>query len=65
MLGKIYWLLFSAASVIASNPCVGPSPSIKIYFSLVSTCTEEFISTPKVITFLLNPQVGNENVLFV
>ena len=31
----------SFANVVPSNPYVGPLPRIKIYFSLLSTCTEE------------------------
>ena len=32
---------------------------------MLSTCTEELISTPKIITILPNPLVGNEKVPFV
>ena len=32
---------------------------------LLSTGTEELISTPKGITFLSNPSLGNEKVVFV
>ena len=35
-----------------------PLPKIKIFFS----CTEELISTPKIITFLPNPMQGNEKL---
>ena len=33
-------------------------------FFLLSTCTEELMSAPKIITFLPNPPVGNEKVSF-
>ena len=46
---------FSAGSVVSSNPYVGPLPRINISFFLLSTYTEEFISTRKIITFLPNP----------
>ena len=50
------WLnLFSAVKVVPSNPCAEPSPRPKIYFFLLSTCTEEFISNSKIIWFLPNP----------
>ena len=43
-----------------SNTCEGPSSRIKMSYLLLSTCTEELISTPKIITFLPNQPVGNE-----
>ena len=46
---------------MSANPCVGSSPRIKISFSLLSTCTEELISTPKIMQFLPNP-LPNEKV---
>ena len=33
------------------NPCVGPLPRIKKSFPLLSMCTDELISAPKIITF--------------
>ena len=42
--------IFSAVNVTPSNTYVGPSPRIKISFFLLSTCTEELMSTPKFIT---------------
>ena len=48
-LSKIDWISFFAVNAISSNPCAGPF----IFLSL-STCTEEFASTPKIITFLPN-----------
>ena len=44
-----------------SNPGVGPSPRIKVSFLLLSTGTEQLISTPKIIQFLPNP-LPTENV---
>ena len=34
------------------NPCVDLSPRNKISLFLLSTCTDQLISTPKIITFL-------------
>ena len=48
-LSKIDWISFFAVNAVSSNPCAGPF----IFLSL-STCTEEFVSTPKIITFLTN-----------
>ena len=62
---KVIQYFFSAVSVVSSNPCVGPSPRIKISFFLLSPCREELISTPKIITFFANPPVGNEKVPFI
>ena len=39
----------------ASNLSLGPSLRTKISFFLLSTCTNELISTPKIIEFLPNP----------
>ena len=47
--------------MVSTNPCVGPFPRIKIYFSLLSICTDELISTPKIRTFLPTLLSGNEN----
>ena len=41
---------------------MGSSPRIKIYFFLLSACTENFISTPKINTLQPNPPQGNEKV---
>ena len=54
-----YW--DSAVNVVSSNPCVGPIPRIKISFPLLSTCTDELKSTPKIMTFLPPLPSGNEN----
>ena len=48
----------------ASNPCVGPSPRIKTSFLVLSTCTEELISTRKIIVLLRNPALGCEKAPF-
>ena len=40
------------SKVNCSNPCVGPLPRIKMSFFLLSILAYEFISTPKIITFL-------------
>ena len=47
--------IFSTVNVVLSNPCVGPSPRIKISFFLFSTCTEELKSTPKMTVMSPNP----------
>ena len=47
---------------MCSNPFVGTLVKIKIYFFFLSTCTEELVSTPKIITFLPNPVTGNEEL---
>ena len=46
---------------MSSNPWVGPSPRIEISFFLLSICTDEFISTPKIMTFLPMLLSDNEN----
>ena len=53
---------FSAVSVVSFNPFLGPSPRIKISFFLLSTCTEELMSAPKIITLQPNPPLRNEKV---
>ena len=52
---KFIEYFFSAVSVVSSNHCVGYSPRIEISFFFLSTCTEGFISSPKIIAFLPNP----------
>ena len=47
---KLIDYFFSAVNVVLSNPCAEPSPRIRISFFLLSTCTEELIPTPKIIT---------------
>ena len=41
----------SAINVESSNPCTGPSPSIKISLFLLSIWTDELISAPEMMTF--------------
>ena len=55
---------FSAVSVVPSNLRVGSSSRVKVYFFLFSTCTEELISTTKLIQFLSNP-LPTEQVYFL
>ena len=43
---------FSTGSVVSFNPCVGPLPRVKISVFLLSTCADELISAPNVITSL-------------
>ena len=47
-----YWAF--PVNVVSSNACVGPLPRIKIYFPLLSICTDELISTLKIMIFLLS-----------
>ena len=44
----------SAVNVVSYNPCVGPFPIIKIYFSLLSICTDELKLTQKIMTSYLH-----------
>ena len=44
--------LASAVIVVSSNPHVGPSPRTEIIFPLLSICTDELLSTPKIVVFL-------------
>ena len=50
-----------AANVVSSNPCVGPSPRIKISFPLLLTCTDELMSAPEIMTFFPMFPSTNEN----
>ena len=59
---KLIGYNFSAVDVVPSNPCVGHSPRIKIYFFLLSTCTEELYS--KNYTVSTNP-LPTETVPFL
>ena len=60
---KLIEYSFFAVSVVSSNPYVDPFPRIKISFFLLSTCTEELISAPKIITFFTSPlPLGNVKV---
>ena len=53
---------FSAVNAVSVNPSSGPLPRIKISFFLLSTCTYELISVPKIIKFLPNPLPDNEKL---
>ena len=50
-----------AVNVVSSNPCVVPSPRIKISFPLLSIYTYELISVPKIMTFFPILPSANEN----
>ena len=54
-----YWV--SAVNIVLSDPCVGPKPKIKVSFFLLSICTDELISVPKIMTFLPVLPSGNEH----
>ena len=58
---KLIEYLASGVNVVSSNACVGPSPRIKISLFLLSTCTDELISAPTVMTFLSTLPSVNEN----
>ena len=53
-----YWA--SAVNVVSSNSYVGPLPSSKISFFLLSICTDELMSIPKITSFLPMLLSGNE-----
>ena len=44
--------LAASVAVASFNPFVGPSPRTKISFFLISACTNELVSTPKIPTLL-------------
>ena len=48
---KLIGYLAYADNAVPSNPCVGPLPRIKISFPVLSACTDELISTPKIMAF--------------
>ena len=49
---KLIGCITSAVNVVSSNPWVGPLPRVRISLFLLSTCTDELISTPKIMIFL-------------
>ena len=57
-LEKLIEYLDSAVILVSSNPCVGPSTRTKIYFFLLSICTEKLLLTPK--TFLSQSKPRNK-----
>ena len=63
LFGCIKLIEYSAfAFNVASNyPCVGPSPRIKISLFLLSTCTDELITAPEIVTFIPTLPSGNKN----
>ena len=65
---KFIAYFFSAVSIVLSNPCIGPSSRIKIFFFLLSTLQKNSLlirRTPKIITLQPNPPVGNEEVPYL
>ena len=62
---KLIEYIFSAVNECSPNPCVGPIPNINMSVPLLSTWIDEFISTPKIITFLPNPPPGDEKLPFL
>ena len=48
------------ANVVSSNSCVGSLPRVKISFFLLSICTDELISAPKIMKFFPMPPSVNE-----
>ena len=51
----------SAVNVVSSYSFVGPLSRINIYFALLSICTDELISAPKITTFFPMLSSDNEN----
>ena len=47
---KLIKYFASVLNVVSSNTCVRPSPIMKIYFTLLPICRDEFISAPKIMT---------------
>ena len=58
---KLIGYFASAVNVVSSNPCVGPSPGIKISLFSLLICTDELISTPNIMTLFPKPPFVNEN----
>lgn len=60
---KLIECLASVVSVVSPNSSVRPLPKTEIFFFLLSTCIEELLSTPNIVTFLRNPLPSdNKNV---
>ena len=53
--------LASIVNVVSSNTCDGLLLGIKIYFFLLSICTDDFKLAPKIMAFFSRLQSGNEN----
>ena len=64
VLVKLIQYLFSEVNVKPFNPSIGPSARIEIFFFLLSACTQELISTRKIITLQPNSPLENEKVIF-
>ena len=59
---KLIGYLASVFNVVPSNPCVGPSTRINVSLFLLSKCTDELISTPKVMkSFPMLPSVNKNS----
>ena len=58
---KLIEYLAAAVNVVSSTPCVGPSPRIEISLFSLSICTDQFISTLKIMTFFPTLPSVNEN----
>ena len=57
---KLTEYIFSAVNECSPNPCVGLFPRIKMSFPLLSTWTDDFVSTPIITTFLPKLPSGSE-----
>ena len=57
---KLLGYIAFAAKVVSSNPCVGPSPRIKMSLFLLLKCTDELISAPKIMTSFPMPSSVNK-----
>ena len=54
--------LASAGNVVSSNPGLGPLPRIKMSLFLLSICTDNLISAPKIMTFIPMLPSVNKNL---
>ena len=59
---KLMGYLASAGNVVSSNPGLGPLPRIKISLFLLSICTDNLISAPKIMTFISMLPSVNKNL---
>ena len=57
---KLIEYIASNINGVSTNPCVVQSLRINISFFLLTTCNDELIWTPKVITFLPQSKFGSE-----
>ena len=58
---KLIGYLVSAVNTVSSNPCVGPSPIIKISLFLLSICTDKLLPAPNILIFFPTLPSVNEN----